>query len=135
MTLILIVSTLSIMIFYSAVITVNIHRTLDKENAGKALRVLFPSYFLTISIISFMALITSIINIDIFSSVLLSLVFLGSVYSRQYLVPQINKARDLQVSGDIYSKKTFSRIHGLSVSINLIQMIILIILVTKSILG
>ena len=135
MTLILIVSTLSIMIFYSAVITVNIHRTLDRENAGKALRVLFPSYFLTISIISFMALITSIINIDIFSSVLLSLVFLGSVYSRQYLVPQINKARDLQVSGDIYSKKTFSRIHGLSVSINLIQMIILIILVTKSILG
>ena len=129
------VSVLSIMIFYSAVITVNIHRTLDKENAGKALRVLFPSYFLTISIISFMALITSIINIDIFSSVLLSLVFLGSVYSRQYLVPQINKARDLQVSGDIYSKKTFSRIHGLSVSINLIQMIILIILIAKIILG
>lgn len=135
MTLILIVSTLSIMIFYSAVITVNIHKTLDRENAGKALRVLFPSYFLTISIISFMALITSIINIDIFSSVLLSLVFLGSVYSRQYLVPQINKARDLQVSGDIASKKTFSRIHGLSVSINLIQMIILIILVTKNTLG
>jgi len=135
MTLILIVSTLSIMIFYSAVITVNIHRTLDRENAGKALRVLFPSYFLTISIISFMALITSIINIDIFSSVLLSLVFLGSVYSRQSLVPQINKARDLQVSGDIASKKIFSRIHGLSVTINLIQMIILIILVTKSILG
>ena len=135
MALILIVSTLSIMIFYSAVITVNIHRTLDRENAGKALRVLFPSYFLTISIISFMALITSIINIDIFSSVLLSLVFLGSVYSRQSLVPQINKARDLQVSGDIASKKIFSRIHGLSVTINLIQMIILIILVTKSILG
>ena len=70
MTLILIVSTLSIMIFYSAVITVNIHRTLDRENAGKALRVLFPSYFLTISIISFMALITSIINIELITVIL-----------------------------------------------------------------
>ena len=85
MTLILIVSTLSIMIFYSAVITVNIHRTLDRENAGKALRVLFPSYFLTISIISFMALITSIINIDIFSSVLLSLVFFYTCWSNKTL--------------------------------------------------
>ncbi len=135
MTLILIVSILSIMIFYSAVITVNIHRTLDKENAGKVLRVLFPSYFLSISLLSFIALIFSIFNADIFSSVLLSLVFLGSLYSRQYLVPQINKARDLQVSGDIASKKTFAKIHGLSVSINIIQMIILIILVTKHLLG
>ena len=125
------VSVLSIMIFYSAVITVNIHRTLDKENAGKLLRVLFPSYFLATAILSFIAIIFSIFNADIFSSALLSLIFLGSVYSRQYLVPKINKVRDLQVSGDLESKKTFTKIHGLSVSINLIQMIILIILITK----
>ena len=51
MTLILIVSTLSIMIFFSAVIKVNILRTLDRENAGNALIVIFPSYFLKIYII------------------------------------------------------------------------------------
>ena len=38
------VATLSIMLFYSIVIAANVHKTLDKDNAGKLLRVLFPSY-------------------------------------------------------------------------------------------
>jgi len=43
--LILSVAIFSIMLFYSLVIAVNVHKTLDRENAGKLLRVLFPSYF------------------------------------------------------------------------------------------
>ena len=39
------VATLTVMLFFSAIIAVNIHKTLDKENAGKLLRVLFPSYY------------------------------------------------------------------------------------------
>ena len=56
------IATLSIMIFYSAIIAVKVHKTLDRENAGKLLRVLFPSYFLTTAILSLIALIFSLIE-------------------------------------------------------------------------
>ena len=49
------VALLSIMIFYSFGIAINVHRTLDKENAGKLLRKLFPIYFLWGLFISILA--------------------------------------------------------------------------------
>ena len=123
------VATLSVMLFFSAIIAVNIHKTLDKENAGKLLRVLFPSYFLTTAILSFVALILSLIEKEFTSTILLLLIFLGSIISRQYLVPKINKERDLQLSGDEISKKNFAKLHGISVSINFVQIIILVIII------
>ena len=127
--LILSVAIFSIMLFYSLVIAVNVHKTLDRENAGKLLRVLFPSYFLTTAILSFTALVFSLIEKNFISTILLLLIFLGSIISRQYLVPRINKERDLQLSGDETSKKNFAKLHGLSVSINIIQIIILVIII------
>ena len=127
--LILSVAIFSIMLFYSLVIAVNVHKTLDRENAGKLLRVLFPSYFLTTAILSFTALVFSLIEKNFISTILLLLIFLGSIISRQYLVPRINKERDLQLSGDKTSKKNFAKLHGLSVSINIIQIIILVIII------
>ena len=44
-------------------------------------------------------------------------------------MPRINKERDLQLSGDKTSKKNFAKLHGLSVSINIIQIIILVIII------
>ena len=44
-------------------------------------------------------------------------------------MPRINKERDLQLSGDETSKKNFAKLHGLSVSINIIQIIILVIII------
>ena len=122
------VATLSIMLFYSIVIAANVHKTLDKDNAGKLLRVLFPSYFLTTAILSLIALIFSIIEKSFINTILLFLILLGSIVSRQYFVPKINAERDLQISGNISSKKNFAKLHTLSVSINLLQIIILIIL-------
>ncbi len=126
------VATLSIMLFYSMVIAANVHKTLDKDNAGKLLRVLFPSYFLTTAILSLIALIFSIIEKSFINTILLFLILLGSIVSRQYLVPKINAERDLQISGNISSKKNFAKLHTLSVSINLLQIIILIILIINN---
>ena len=89
------VATLSIMLFYSIVIAANVHKTLDKDNAGKLLRVLFPSYFLTTAILSLIALIFSVIEKSFINTILLFLILLGSIVSRQYLVPKINAERDL----------------------------------------
>ena len=126
------VATLSIMLFYSIVIAANVHKTLDKDNSGKLLRVLFPSYFLTTAILSLIALIFSIIEKSFINTILLFLILLGSIVSRQYLVPKINAERDLQISGNISSKKNFAKLHTLSVSINLLQIIILIILIINN---
>jgi|TARA_B100000530_G_scaffold322748_1_gene257985 hypothetical protein len=120
------------MLFYSIVIAANVHKTLDKDNAGKLLRVLFPSYFLTTAILSLIALIFSIIEKSFINTILLFLILLGSIVSRQYLVPKINAERDLQISGNISSKKNFAKLHTLSVSINLLQIIILIILIINN---
>tara|TARA_B100001250_G_scaffold142911_1_gene122288 strand:- start:1535 stop:1900 length:366 start_codon:yes stop_codon:yes gene_type:complete len=120
------------MLFYSLFIAVNVHKTLDKQNAGKLLRVLFPSYFLTTAVLSLLALISSLLVDKILDTILLSLVFLGSIISRQYLVPKINKERDLQISGEKNSKKNFAKLHGFSVFINLAQVILLIILLINN---
>ena len=44
-------------------------------------------------------------------------------------MPRINSERDLQLSGDANSKKNFAKLHSLRVSINLAQILILIIIV------
>tara|TARA_B100000401_G_scaffold404085_1_gene318030 strand:+ start:544 stop:945 length:402 start_codon:yes stop_codon:yes gene_type:complete len=132
MLLVFIVSALSIMLFYSFLITISVHKTLDKENAGKLLRVLFPSYFLVTAILSLLALAYSLLADKIIDTILLSLVFIGSVISRQYLVPKINKERDLQISGKTDSNNSFVKLHGFSVLINFAQVMILIILLIKN---
>ena len=51
-----------------------------------------------------------------------------SLYSRQILVPLLNKNRDLVNEGNEEAKKVFGSLHLRSVSVNLILMILLVIL-------
>ena len=119
---------LSIMLFFSFSVARNIHRTLDKENAGSLLRVLFPKYFLWSALISFLCLILYIVEGQDIQLIAMSFVFLGSVFSKYYLVPRINKNRDLVMEGSTPSGKSFSSLHLVSVLINIIQMILLILI-------
>ena len=122
------VALLSIMIFYSFGIAINVHRTLDKENAGKLLRKLFPIYFLWGLFISILAEIIFLLNAKQEQAFIMAIIFIGYLYSRQILVPKINKSRDLANEGDEKSKKDFNSLHFQSVAINLIQMLLLIII-------
>ena len=119
---------LSIMLFFSFSVARNIHRTLDKKNAGSLLKVLFPKYFLWSALISFLCLILYIIEGQDIQLIAMSFVFLGSVFSKYYLVPRINKNRDLVMKGSTPSGKNFSSLHLASVLINAIQMILLILI-------
>ena len=121
------VALLSIMIFYSFGIAFNVHKTLDKENAGKLLRKLFPLYFLWGIIISIFIEIILLYQGAAFKAFLMAIVAIGFLYSRQVLVPLLNKNRDLVNEGNEEAKKTFGSLHLRSVSINLIQMILLVI--------
>ena len=122
------VALLAIMIFYSFGIAINVHKTLDKENAGKLLRRLFPIYFLWGLFISILAEIIFLLNAKQEQAFIMAIIFIGYLYSRQILVPKINKSRDLANEGDEKSKKDFNSFHFQSVTINLIQMLLLIII-------
>ena len=122
------VALFSIMVFYSFGIAINVHRTLDKENAGKLLRKLFPIYFLWGLFISILAEIIFLLNAKQEQAFIMALIAIGYLYSRQILVPKINKSRDLANEGDEKSKKDFNSLHFQSVAINLIQMLLLIII-------
>ena len=122
------VALLAIMIFYSFGIAINVHKALDKENAGKLLRRLFPIYFLWGLFISILAEIIFLLNAKQEQAFIMAIIFIGYLYSRQILVPKINKSRDLANEGDEKSKKDFNSLHFQSVAINLIQMLLLIII-------
>ena len=124
------VALLSIMIFYSLVIAFNVHKTLDKENAGKLLRKLFPLYFLWGIIISILIEIIFLYLGTSLKALLMAVVAIGFLYSRQVLVPLLNKNRDLANEGDEEAKKAFGSLHLRSVSINIIQMVLLIVILT-----
>ena len=124
------VALLSIMIFYSFGIAFNVHKTLDKENAGKLLRKLFPLYFLWGIIISIFVEIIFLYQGTSIKALLMAIVAIGFLYSRQVLVPLLNKNRDLANEGDEEAKKAFGSLHLRSVSINIMQMVLLIIVLT-----
>tara|TARA_B100000614_G_scaffold179732_1_gene160678 strand:+ start:64 stop:459 length:396 start_codon:yes stop_codon:yes gene_type:complete len=122
------IALLSIMIFYSFGIAFNVHKTLDKENAGKLLRKLFPLYFLWGIVISIIAEIMFLYEGLSLKALFMAIVAIGFLYSRQVLVPQLNKNRDLASDGNPDAKKIFSSLHFRSVSINIIQMVLLILI-------
>ena len=119
------VGLLAIMFFYSFGIAINVHRALDKENAGKLLRKLFPVYFLWGILISVIAEIIFIYEGLETQALIMAVTAIGYLYSRQVLVPKLNKNRDLANEGDKESKKIFSSLHFQSIMINLIQMLLL----------
>jgi hypothetical protein len=116
------------MIFYSFGIAFNVHKTLDKENAGKLLRKLFPLYFLWGIVISIISEIIFLYQGLSLKALLMAIVAIGFLYSRQVLVPLLNKNRDLAGEGNEGAKKSFGSLHLRSVSINLIQMVFLAII-------
>ena len=122
-----------IMLFFSISIARFVHSTLGPENAGKLLRVLFPKYFLWGLILSLFSTLAFYFSNKIFESVTLLIVALLASISRFILVPKINKNRDLMLQGEASSRKTFSLLHTLSVTINIVQMILLLIVLIRGV--
>tara|TARA_B100001113_G_C20908185_1_gene534415 strand:- start:291 stop:704 length:414 start_codon:yes stop_codon:yes gene_type:complete len=122
-----------IMLFFSVSIARFVHSTLGPENAGKLLRVLFPKYFLWGLILSLFSTLAFYFSNKIFESVTLLIVALLASISRFILVPKINKNRDLMLQGEASSRKTFSLLHTLSVTINIAQMILLLIVLIRGV--
>ena len=111
-----------VIVFFSAIIAPTVFKTLDEKSAGVFLRAFFPKYYLFAIVIGLAAL-ALIMIFDIKVSNILYIVIVSmtilSIISR-FMIPMINNAKDMGEKG----KQKFNRLHMLSVSLNVITLVI-----------
>ena len=113
---------LSFMIFFPAVVATSVFKVLDEKASSKFLRIFFPKYYLFGFILSCLGLLTSILKQDKISLFFFIFISLSFIFSKQMLMPMINKAKD-------ESKEIkFNKLHKLSVFINFLQIISCVVL-------
>ena len=106
---------LSFMIFFPVVVATSVFKVLDEKQSSKFLRIFFPKYYLFGLVLSLIGLIIAIFDKNNMSLIIFLLIIIGFLFSRQYLMPIINKAKDNN------NEKKFNILHRFSVLINFIQ--------------
>ena len=119
---------LGFMIFFPIVVAPSVFKNFNEKQSSVFLRSFFPKYYLFGIIITLIGIIISALEKDFIIILSLSFIFLGFVFSRQYLTPLINKAKDEIVKSNNLSKVKFERLHRFSVIINILQIFICIII-------
>ena len=113
---------IGVIVFFSAIIAPTVFKTLDEKSAGVFLRAFFPKYYLFAIVIGLAALaLVMIFNIEMSNILYIAIVSMTilSIISR-FMIPMINNARDMGEKG----KQKFNRLHALSVSLNVITLVI-----------
>ncbi len=113
---------IGVIIFFSAIIAPTVFKTLDEKSAGVFLRAFFPKYYLFAIVIGLAALaLIMIFKIEMSNILYIAIVSMTilSIISR-FMIPIINNARDMGEKG----KQKFNRLHALSVSLNVITLVI-----------
>ena len=106
---------LSFMIFFPVVVATSVFKVLDEKQSSKFLRIFFPKYYLFGFVLSLTGLIIAIFDKNNMSLIVFLLIIIGFLFSRQFLMPIINKAKDNN------NEKKFNILHRVSVLINFIQ--------------
>lgn len=106
---------LSFMIFFPLVVATSVFKVLDEKQSSKFLRIFFPKYYLFGLVLSLTGLIIAIFDKNNMSLIVFLLIIIGFLFSRQFLMPIINKAKDNN------NEKKFNILHRVSVLINFIQ--------------
>ncbi len=116
------------MLFFAAVITPVLFRRLSREAAGEAVRNLFPAYYLVLGCAA--AIAAALYAVDVspasLNANLLAAVAAGFFLGHFVLLPRINKVRP--PPGETNSE--FRRLHGVSVLINLVQLLVMLFVLT-----
>ncbi len=111
------------MIIYSFGFAPMVFSTLPAGEAGRFIRAAFPWYYLFVIGIAGLGGVM-LLPWNSRSGALMIAIALGSVYARQMLMPRINAARDMQLQGNADAKSRFGRLHGISVALNFVQLIV-----------
>ena len=114
---------LSFMIFFPLVVATSVFKVLNEKQSSKFLRIFFPKYYIYGFVLSAIGLSLSIYYENKLSMLIFLLITVGFVFSRQVLMPMINKSKDLE------EESKFNKLHKFSVLINFLQIIGCIFLV------
>ena len=113
---------LSFMIFFPVVVATSVFKVLDEKQSSKFLRIFFPKYYLFGLVLSMFGLILSIIQNHTLAISVFVFLIISFLFSRQILMPIINKAKDEK------KEEKFNKLHKFSVFINFVQMVLCILL-------
>lgn len=108
---------LGAMLFFATVVAPLVFRHFPEAEAGAFIRRLFPRYYDVLAIASVLA---SVFVIGTLPGVLLAAVAGLFIFSRFWLMPKINAARDAG------REARFAMLHRASVIVNLVQMAVLV---------
>jgi hypothetical protein len=109
------------MLLFSAGFAAFLFRYLPPQDARMLIRKAFPPFYLFVIITSGLVIALSWAS-DQFSSALMAFVMLTAVAARQLLMPAINHATDMAL------RKRFFWLHGLSVVLTLIHIVLVAII-------
>ena len=109
---------LSFMIFFPIVVATSVFKVLDEKQSSKFLRIFFPKYYLFGLVLSMFGLILSIVQNDTLAISVFVFLIISFLFSRQILMPIINKAKDEK------KEEKFNKLHKFSVFINFVQMVL-----------
>ena len=110
------------LILFSLIIAPNTFIALDKKNAKKFIRSIFPKIYFWGIIFSFVIFFNLILLKYYFCALLFLLIFFVYLYSQNFLTKKINRASDSKKKN---SANEFKFLHKLSVSIFGLQIIIM----------
>ena len=119
------------MLFFPIVVAPIVFTSLPEVEAGHFLRSMFPRYYLFMITLSALAFALYQVGVGLVLSVPATVCFgvaLSTLWVRQSLVPRINDARDAQLSGDATAGTRFDSGHKLSVTINMLQLVGLLVI-------
>tara|TARA_B100000989_G_scaffold298537_1_gene288331 strand:- start:2224 stop:2640 length:417 start_codon:yes stop_codon:yes gene_type:complete len=110
------------LIFFASIIAPTVFRTLPEKNARFFIRNIFPKLYLWGIVVSFINSFSLIVlsKIAFYLSVT---ILLGFLFSRQILMPKINKLSDTK------NLKKFQQYHTLSVIIFITQLILMFLII------
>tara|TARA_B110000438_G_scaffold255693_1_gene262670 strand:- start:1203 stop:1616 length:414 start_codon:yes stop_codon:yes gene_type:complete len=111
------------MLIYSFGFAPIVFHALPRDEAGKFIRLAFPWYYIFVISVSALSCFT-LIPLDSLSATFMGSIVIIGIIARQFIMPKINAARDLQIKGDKAAHKKFVWLHGLSVFLNFVQLII-----------
>ena len=123
LTILIHAANIGFMFMFLAVVAPTLFKVLSQKAAGAYLRKLFPRMFMFGFITSSCAALAALADSHSPNATISALVALGFLGNAFILTPQINKYRDALLAGDTAAKAMFGRLHLVSVSVFLVQLL------------
>ena len=122
------------MVFFAAILAPLVFTKLDGATAARFIRATFPRYYLYVGVAAALGG-AGLVWTDALSGTVLLLVAAVTVWLRQGLMPMLNRWRDAGLAGDAASNARFDRMHGVSVGVNVVQMLAVLAVLARVGLG